>query len=194
MWRIFAINVSVIFVTTLLLLQSPLAAVVSALACTMIVLELYGICMLFLKFNVFIAASLLAAAGMSVEFIAHVVAAFSLEQGALEKRLGKAMRHTFVAIILGSISTFVGILPMAFHSVPFVVKYQFAPFALAIGLGTLNGLVFLPAFLALVGTLSARLSKSSTCDEVVPAPATAAPTLLGVPKCDGKEMKEPTTV
>jgi hypothetical protein len=158
LWQILGINVAVIFVATLLLLQSPVAAVVAALSCSMIVLQLYGICMIYLKFNVFIAASLLAIAGMSVEFTAHIVAAFALQKGSVEERLGKAMRHTFMATVLGSFSTMFAIIPMAFHPIAFVVKYQFSPFAISVVVGLINGLVVLPGFLALAGKVGEYFS------------------------------------
>merc|ERR1712167_445913 len=54
LWRILGISLAVVFGVTLVLLESPLAALACGVSCAMIVLELYGICMLFLKFNVFI--------------------------------------------------------------------------------------------------------------------------------------------
>jgi len=115
--------------------------------------------MLFLKFNVLIAAGLLACAGMSVEFSAHVVAAFSLEEGTVVERLAVAMKHTYMAIILGSVSTLIGVIPLAFHPVPFIVKYQFTPFSLAVVFGTINGLFVLPAFLVFAGKLGECCSR-----------------------------------
>merc|ERR1719210_2529112 len=102
----------IIALCTLVLLRSVVAALVSSLACALIVLEVYGICMLFLQFNMFIASALLACAGISVEFTAHLVAAFYLEDSGLAR--------TGPAVIQGSLSTLLGILPLAFSPVPFV--------------------------------------------------------------------------
>lgn len=157
LWRSLGLVMATIFCCTLLLLGSPLAAFCAVVICAMIVFELYGICMLFLKFNVLIAAGLMASAGISVEFSAHTVAAFAMEEGSVEERLAIAMKHTYMAIILGSVSTLIGVIPLAFHPVPFIVKYQFTPLALAVAIGTFNGMILLPAFLVLAGRLGERL-------------------------------------
>jgi len=147
------IDMGIIALCTLVLLRSVVAALVSSLACALIVLEVYGICMLFLQFNMFIAAALLACAGISVEFTAHLVAAFYLEDSGLApvQRLGEGLARTGPAVIQGSLSTLLGILPLAFAPVPFVGKYMFAPFALIVGVGMLNGLLVLPSLLVLAG-------------------------------------------
>jgi len=150
MWKALAIDLGLVFLCTLVLLRSPVAALVSSFACAFIVMEVYGICMLFLQYNMFIAAALLASAGIAVEFTAHLVAAFYLEDSHLPvvERLGESLAKTSPAVIQGSVSTFLGILPLAFSPVPFIGKYMFAPFAITAGLGLLNGLVVLPSLLA----------------------------------------------
>merc|ERR1711920_1106176 len=59
LWKSLAITMSVMFVSTLLLLQSPAAALIVAAMSLMIVLNMYGICMMFLKFNSFVVSSVL---------------------------------------------------------------------------------------------------------------------------------------
>mmetsp|Transcript_24419 Transcript_24419/g.36747 ORF Transcript_24419/g.36747 Transcript_24419/m.36747 type:complete len:664 (-) Transcript_24419:253-2244(-) len=149
--RAMVVDMGIIFCCTLLLLRSPIAALLSTLACSMIVLEVYGICMTFLQFNIFIAATLLAAAGISVEFTAHLVAAFYLADRELttRDRLSQALAETCPAVFQGSVSTLMGILPMAFTPIPFIMQYMFAPFALVVAVGLINGIVILPAMMAL---------------------------------------------
>merc|ERR1719197_1116704 len=107
--------------------------------------------MTMVKFNFFVATGLIAASGIAIEFCAHFVAAFSLGQGNVEERLGSAMHHMFMAIILGSFSTLFAIVPLAFHWMEFLILYQCVMYCLLCLVGMLNGLVFLPAMVALLG-------------------------------------------
>merc|ERR1712113_620459 len=117
-----------------------MGALVSTVMCVMIVIEVYGICMRFLKFNMFMAAILMAAAGIAVEEVAHSVAHFILSPGSPQHRISHAMSETFPAIILGSMSTMLSLLPIAFHPIPFYLKYFFFPFTTICVCGLLNGL------------------------------------------------------
>lgn len=145
------IDVGVIFICTWLLLCSPTAALLGTLACGMIVLEVYGICMLFLQFNIFIAAAVLAATGISVEFTAHIISSFYLQDSSRpgQERLGRALADTCPAVLQGSVSTLLSIAPMALTPVPFVTQYMFSPFAIVVAIGLLNGLVILPALMVI---------------------------------------------
>jgi hypothetical protein len=149
-----AIDLGVIFFITLVLMRSFRAAFLSTAASCMIVLEVYGLCMLFLEYNIFIAAALLASAGISVEFTAHLIASFYLETehaGSPRSRLSKVLSEVGPPVLQGSMSTMVSILPLAFSPIPFITKYMFAPFALVVAVGMFNGLLVLPALLVLFG-------------------------------------------
>jgi len=176
-WRILGLNLAIVFTCTLLCsMASSLAlleslrthkckdacfeflgclsvAIISTLACAMIVGEIYGLSMLFLKFNMFVAMTLLAASGISIEFVAHLVTAFLQETGSPQERVVRAVAITAPAILQSSLSTVVGILPMSLSPFAFVVKYMFGMFALVQAIGLLSGLVFLPAFLGSMGLL-----------------------------------------
>merc|ERR1712048_1034313 len=103
-----------------------------------------------MPFNVFMAAISLMSMGISVEFTAHFAAAFSLAKGTTKARLAAGMSHTFPALMEGSISTLCTIFPLAFAGPLFMVKYLFGILALVVVVGMLNGLVVLPAMLALL--------------------------------------------
>merc|ERR1711920_36434 len=152
--QIFAMDLGVILVLSLVFLRSVTAALVSTVMCVMIVIEVYGICMRFLRFNIFMASILLAAAGVAVEDVAHSVAHFIMTQGSPNRRISFAMSATFPAIIQGSISTMLSILPMAFHSVPFFLKYYFFPFQMVCVCGLINGIIFTPTTLMLIAFLA----------------------------------------
>jgi hypothetical protein len=156
--KIFCIDIVVIFVINLLFLRSAVAAITSTVACMAIVVEIYGLAMTFLMFNVFVAATLLMAMGITIEFTAHLAAAFAFGHGAPSERLGHAMAHTFPALIEGSISTLCGILPMAWHAIPFIVDYFFKLLLLVVIVGIVNGLVFMPLILAVLSPLTELMS------------------------------------
>merc|ERR1712032_1464038 len=126
------------------------SAIVTCLSCVMIVFEIYGLSAALMSFNVFVAAISLMAMGLSVEFTAHFAAAFSLGQGTAVDRLGQAMAHTFPALMEGSVSTFCTVLPLAFAEQLFLVKYLFGIITMVVAVGVINGLVVMPAMLALL--------------------------------------------
>ena len=113
--------------------------------------EIYGVMMMAVQYNVFVATGLIACSGIAIEDVAHFVASFPLTKGNTQYRLAMAMKHTFVAIILGSISTFLALLPLAFHWMDFIVLYQFFMFVVLVILGCVNGTILMPAMLAMVG-------------------------------------------
>merc|ERR1719456_1501755 len=113
----------------------------------MIVLEIYGVMMCIVQYNVFVATGLIACSGIAIEDVAHFVAAFRLTEGNTQHKIATAMTHTYVAIILGSVSTFLALCPLAFHWMDFIILYQFMMFMVLVVLGCLNGTLFLPALL-----------------------------------------------
>jgi len=178
LWRALAILLAVIFAQCVILLQSPLSAVIAAIMSLMIVLHTFGICMTFLKFNTFVVMSLLAGAGISLEFTAHVASGFVLATGSPEKRLAIMMKETYPAIILGSASTVLGVLPLAFTPIPFIVKYIMWPFVIIVLVGMFDGLVLLPGILAFFAYLSGSRGQQEIQVEA-PGHTEDAPVILG---------------
>jgi len=166
MWRALAINTCILFLLTACLLKDIVVALVTVLICTMIVLGTYGVMMTFVQYNTFVATGLIACSGLAVEDVAHFVAAFNLTQGSTEKKIATAMKHTFVAIILGSLSTFFSLLPLAFHYMDFIVLYQFAMFIILVIIGLSSGTVFLPAVMATYGLCREKLNSGGSNEEV----------------------------
>merc|ERR1719382_341228 len=140
-------------------MRSFTSALASTLACGMVVIMVYGAATLFTKFNFFVVAGLLASTGISVEFTSHLIVSYNLLDGPLEEKLGLAMSHTSPPLLQGAISTFLSILPLAFHNIAFVMKYFFGIFSVLVAVGLLTGLVLLPALLALLSPLSDTLSR-----------------------------------
>jgi len=155
-----------------------------SVACSMIVIEIFGIAMAFMSFNVFVAAIALMGMGLSVEFTAHLAAAFSYARGPRQSRLGTAMAHTFPALIEGSMSTFLSILPMAFHPMPFAVKYLFGILAMVIAVGMLNGILIMPGLISIASPVFAFFQRGRELEVEHPPSqemAKDAPTLLAKP-------------
>lgn len=191
LWRSIATFSAVVFSCTMIavslcrqsasameMFSSACVALVTTLVCLMIVLEIFGISMIFLKFNIFVATTVLAAEGISVEFVAHMVTKFASEQGSSQQRLVNSFRSLAPAVIQGSLSTFFGILAMAFSDFPFVVKYFFGVWTIVVVVGLINGLVFLPAFLGPIGCflMPASLPRDSPSSVVGTGPG--QPTIL----------------
>jgi hypothetical protein len=157
-------------------------AFITCVSCAMIVIEIYGVSCYLMSFNVFVAAISLMGMGLSVEFTAHLAAAFSQAKGPPAERLGEAMVHTFPAIIEGSFSTFFSIMPMAFHHLLFTVKYLFGIIALIIFFGMINGFVVMPALMGLLSPLVTyieRMRERVAVSEKDDDAAQKLPTMLG---------------
>jgi len=161
MWKALGLVLAVIFGSSLLLLQSPTSALIVAAMSMLIVVNTYGICVAFLKFNSFIVSFILAGAGLSIEFTAHISSGFVSARGTPEQRVAHVMKETYPAIIQGSISTLFGFLPLYFSRIPFVAQYIFMPFAILVFVGMFDGMILLPGLLA----LSAHFEASRPVEE-----------------------------
>jgi len=150
MWILLSACLGSIGVVTIFLLGSVVGALVGMMCSAMIAMEMFGFCMLFLKFNPFVVASLLSGIGLSVEFISHTVAAFFIEEsGSVKSKLGQAMKQTFIPVLHGSISTALAVAPLILAPVQFITEYQCLPVFILIFIGFLNSFIFLPAMLGL---------------------------------------------
>jgi hypothetical protein len=125
---------------------------------TLYMIEIYGFMgWMDIKLSALPAVSLIMAVGVGVEFTAHIILAFILAEGDRNDRMEAAMDHMFVPTIDGTISTFLGIVMLAFSDFEFIVKYYFLVYLIIVVLGCLNGLILLPALLAVCGPPSISL-------------------------------------
>lgn len=119
----------------------------------MIVFELYGFLgLLDIKLSAIPAISIVMAVGVGVEFTAHFVLAFvaAPRNASRGDRVAAALDQMFAATWHGFIST-LGVLMLAFSGIDFIFRYFFLVYLLVAGLGALNGMLLLPALLALAG-------------------------------------------
>lgn len=151
-WVTYGYALGAVFAVTLPLLVSPVASLFVALSSAAIVAQIYGLLsFLGIKFSAIPAVSLIMAIGLAVEFTAHFCVAFEFAPGTRDDRMVCALRECFVPVINGGVSSFVGFVMLAFAELRFIFVYFFALYSLVVGVGLLNGLLFLPVMLSLVG-------------------------------------------
>jgi len=162
-WVTVGISMIVVMVCSLLLGISFVGAALIAFFSMALCLEVYGSLYVFgVDYQTLAATSVIASIGVSVEFVAHTVAAFEFASGSRDQRLGEALSKTGIPVFFGSISSLLGFLFMAFSDFDFVVKYFFNIFLMICVFGTINGLLFLPALLGLLPANAAASSDTST--------------------------------
>merc|ERR1712176_1422431 len=160
LYYLYAIGAGIIFLVTLLISSFDFAtALVTSLSCCMITIEVLGLSVFFMSFNVFVAAISLMGMGLSVEFTAHFAMAFEMASGGLSERMGTAMAHTFLALLEGSASTFCSLFPLAFAYTLFEVKYLFGITSMVVLVGAINGLIVMPGLLAVLDPVITLMHK-----------------------------------
>lgn len=100
--------------------------------------------------------TLVMAIGLLVDFVMHVLLRYYECRGSREERVKETLRTMGSSILLGGISTFLGVLMLAF-STSTVFNTIFRAFAGIVILGIAYGLILLPVVLSMVGP----------CDEFV---------------------------
>ena len=114
--------------------------------------------------NFFAATVFLAGIALGVEFTAPLALYFLKATAEADKtvskswwltkhneRMHKALEHRFTAIFNGSVTTFVGVAILFFAPVRFLRVYFFGVLMIVVVVGVLNGLLFLPVLLSLIG-------------------------------------------
>ena len=119
--------------------------------------------------NCFTAVTLVVAVGISVEFTAHFLHHYLLHAGGRVERTRATLKLVLPPVLDGSITTLLGILPIAAAKYPYIVLYYFFVYLIIIGVGICFGLVVLPALLAAVGWQDGASSVRDRGDEVVHA-------------------------
>ena len=104
-----------------------------------------------ISFSAIPAVSLIMCAGVGVEFTAHLVLAFLIATGTMNERMQKSLDIMFVPTFDGFVSTFLGVLILAFTEFEFIFRYFFLLYLIIVLVSVLNGLVVLPVILALFG-------------------------------------------
>ena len=164
------------FVATIIFLMDLWSAVLLVCMLALIAAEVFGVTgFLEIKFSSIPGIMIIASVGVAVEFTAPLTFYFlkaSSEPGEKKlsffgifdfpsclahwlvtrnERMHKALEHRFTPVFNGSVTTFLGIIMLAFAELPFIRLYFFAILLSIVLLGMLNGLILLPVLLSLVG-------------------------------------------
>lgn len=126
-------------------------AVPHTLSSTMMLMELWGLVMHFVKLNTFSAIVILMVGTVAPVFHCNLVVAFKGNaEMAQAQRLGAAMSVAVPATLQGSRCMMCLILPLLFSPSPLMVQYFAVPSIIVVCLGVIHGCIVAPAFLALV--------------------------------------------
>jgi len=147
-----ACSLGAVFITVCILMMSPWTAAVIILIIASIIGQLFGaLGLLGIKLSAVPAVILILSVGIGVEFTIHIMMSFVGSIGDRQKRTTLAIEHMFAPVVHGAISTFLGVLMLAFSEFDFVVRYFFLVLAALIVFGLFNGLIFLPVLLVILG-------------------------------------------
>ena len=163
------------FIATSFFLMDVWSAVILVCMLAIISAEVFGVTgFLDIKFSSLPAIMIIASVGVSVEFTAPLtfyflkatanpgekkMKFFGIELPTIlanwfvtrNERMHKALENRFTPIFNGSVTTFLGIIMLAFAELPFIRQYFFSILISIVFLGLLNGLVLLPVILSLIG-------------------------------------------
>ncbi|EGB04274.1 hypothetical protein AURANDRAFT_67307 [Aureococcus anophagefferens] len=119
---------------------------------TMVVIMFLAVCgYVNIILNIFTAVLTILTVGMSVEFVSHFFSHYLLHSGSRVEKTIATLKLLLPPVIDGSITTLLGIVPLCFSPMPYIVNNFVQPFFIIVGLGIFFGLVSLPAILATVG-------------------------------------------
>lgn len=106
--------------------------------------------------------------GLLVDFVMHVLLRFYECQGSRHEKTVEMLKSMGASILIGSISTFLGTLPLAF-STSEIFRTVFIAFMGLVLLGASHGLILLPVVLGTIGPEDqiVRQKRSVVSEEVV---------------------------
>nr|XP_053627735.1 protein patched homolog 1-like [Cherax quadricarinatus] len=146
-----AVLTAVFLVLSVVLMNVWAAALVVLLLATL-VLQLFGVLgVVGVKLSAVPAVLLIVSVGVGVEFCVHVTVGFLTAVGGRDRRVILAVQHMAAPVLHGAASTLLASIMLLFSEFEFIRRYFFFVLLALTVLGVLDGLVFLPVLLSLVG-------------------------------------------
>lgn len=141
-----------VFAITFIFQLNPWLSVIICTTIFMIVMELYGLSRpMGIKLNAVSVANFCVSIGLAVEFTAHVARAFLLAPGTRDNRMRIALREMLVPMVNGAFSTILSVIVLVGNKFPFFRVYYAGMFAVMVTIACMNGLIFLPVVLSVIG-------------------------------------------
>ncbi|CAB0031232.1 unnamed protein product [Trichogramma brassicae] len=151
-WAVVAALGASIFVVGLLLLNIWASLLVGfSLVCNLV--QLIGIMGLFgIQLSAVSAVLLIVSLGIGVHFTVHISLSFVTSVGSRDRRIRLAIEHMTTPVIHGAVTIFLALTMLAFSDFEFIARYFYMMLACLIGVGLVNGLLFFPVLLSLIGS------------------------------------------
>ncbi|XP_018902504.1 protein patched isoform X2 [Bemisia tabaci] len=141
-----------IFILVTILLLNIWAAALVAFMLIAMVLQMLGLMgFMGVKLSAIPAVLLIVALGVGVNFTVHICLSFMTCIGSRERRTRLAVEHMLPAVVHGGLTTVLSVATLAVSDFDFIVRYFFFSVIALVGIGLVNGLVFFPVLLSLIG-------------------------------------------
>ena len=143
------------FITASFFLMDPWTGFILVLMLILTTVQVFGFMgWIDIRFSAIPAVTVIVTVGVAVESTAPLAFYFVQACGTLNQRMHQALQHRFTPILNGGISTFLGIIMLAFSPFPFITKYFFVLLLSCIIFSHINGMILLPVMLSLIGSPS----------------------------------------
>ncbi|XP_075216920.1 protein patched isoform X2 [Lycorma delicatula] len=150
---IFCALAAVFLIVSVLLFNLVVATMVT-LALAVMVLQLLALMgTLGIKLSAIPAVLLIFGVGIGVHFTIHICLSFLTSIGGRNRRMKMAVKHMFKPVVHGALTTLLAVIMLGFSEFDFIVRYFFYILIALVGIGLINGLVFFPVILSLIGPL-----------------------------------------